>query len=390
MTFIPEKKDALYVRGVVIAAGMPDDQGDIAPNKEGIKRIFTNYLKQESDVQHSYISNFNVHQLENTITTAPMQINGQDVPVGSWIASHMVLNPSIVAMIRANNLTGYSLGAIGDAGLNENIEFENNFLNKSSLMYKDLRDYEELNPFFISFVDKASNGFTWEVMDYTQFLSKSSSKTIDESITGDMMTDTIREENDEMVKVSVVERLLGPLLNKAAEAETSKEEEEEEAAADVEEETSKEEEDEKLEKETSAETEISNKEIMAKLDELPSLVANGVVAAMKELANETSTPNVEGEAALEKASDEEKEEEEGDQVETTENPETSEAETEKVEDDEKLEKSSQSSETKSNEDEKMRKSSNKLDEMSKPKPKPEHRFLGSERRDEYGRVRKYV
>ena len=381
MTFIPEKKDAIYVRGVVIACGMPDDQGDIAPDKEGIKRIFTNYLKQESDVQHSYISNFNVHQLENTITTAPMQINGQDVPVGSWIASHMVLNPSIVAMIRANNLTGYSLGAIGDAGLNENIEFENNFLNKSSLLYKDLRDYEELNPFFISFVDKASNGFTWEVMDYTQFLSKSSNKSFDENITGDMMED--KQNDEEMVKVSVVERLLGPLLSKASETETAETEEEEEEVEDAETEN----EDEKLEKESKAETGISNDVIMAKLDELPSLVANGVVEAMKQLANETA-PKPE-EENLEKSSNEDEEEDVEDEnlEKASENPET-ETEEEEVEEETKLEKSSEQSENV--ETEKMQKSSNKLDEMTKPNPTPKKRFLGGERRDEYGRVRKYV
>lgn len=376
MTFIPEKKDALYVRGVVIAAGMPDDQGDIAPNKEGVKRIFTNYLKQESDVQHSYISNFNVHQLENTITTAPMQINGQDVPIGSWIASHMVLNPSIVAMIRANNLTGYSLGAIGDAGLNENITFENNFLNKSGLMYKDLRDYEELNPFFISFVEKASNGFTWEVMDYTQFLSKSSKES-------DMMTDTVEiEEQDEMVKVSVVERLLGPLLSKASEETNSKpEEEEEEAEPDVEEENPPEkEEEEKLEKESKAETGISNDVIMAKFDELPSLVANSVIEAMKKMAAET-TPEKEEEETLEKSSNNEEEAE----------PDV-EAPANEEENQEKLEKSSNegTEKTETNENDKMQKSSNKLDEMTTSKPKPKSTFLGNEKRDEYGRVRKYI
>lgn len=376
MTFIPEKKDALYVRGVVIAAGMEDDQGDIAPNKEGIKRIFTNYLKQESDVQHSYISNFNVHQLENTITTAPMQINGQDVPIGSWIASHMVLNPSIVAMIRANNLTGYSLGAIGDAGLNENITFENNFLNKSGLMYKDLRDYEELNPFFISFVEKASNGFTWEVMDYTQFLSKSSKES-------DMMTDTVEiEEQDEMVKVSVVERLLGPLLSKASEETNSKpEEEEEEAEPDVEEENPPEkEEEEKLEKESKAETGISNDVIMAKFDELPSLVANSVIEAMKKMAAETS-PEKEEEETLEKSSNNEEEAE----------PDV-EAPANEEENQEKLEKSSNevTEKTETNENDKMQKSSNKLDEMTTSKPKPKSTFLGNEKRDEYGRVRKYI
>ena len=339
MTFIPEKKDALYVRGVVIACGMKDDQGDVAPNKEGVKRIFTNYLKQESDIQHSYISNFNVHQLENTITTNPIKINGKRVPVGSWIASHMVLNPSIVAMIRNGNLTGYSLGAIGDAGLNENITFENNFLNKSSLMYKDLKDYEELNPFFISFVEKASNGFTWEVMDYNQFLSKSSNTLNDENITGDMMTDF--EEKDEMVKVSVVERLLGPLLNKASEDEEKEDEE----------------------KENEVETEISNKEIMVKLEQIekqstPDMVANAVVEAMKKMAKES----------MEK----EKEEDE-------------------KEDEEKEENLDKGSKVKIDGNIKMDKSSNKLDEMNnKIKTEPREKFLGGKRRDEYGRVRKYV
>ena len=327
MTFLPQKKDALYVRGVVIACGMQDDQGDVAPDKEGIKKIFTNYLKQESDVQHSYISNFNVHQLENTITTAPMQINGQEVPVGSWIASHMVLNPSIIAMIRNNNLTGYSLGAVGDKGLNENITFENGFLNKS-LLYKDLRDYEELNPFFISFVDKASNGYTWEVMDYQQFLSKSSID--DKDFDGDIMTNSTQKEvKDEMVSVGVVERLLQPFLNKSSEASDDEAQEE-----DVE-----------IKKEE-GEPVITNEDIMAKLEALPQLVAEGVVEAMKELANK----------------------------------EQSEAPAEDEEED-KVEKSS-----------KLNKSSSKLDEMTphNKKVEPEHKFLGGEKRDEMGRVRKYL
>ena len=361
MTFLPQKKDALYVRGVVIACGMQDDQGDIAPDKEGIKKIFTNYLKQESDVQHSYISNFNVHQLENTITTAPMQINGQEVPVGSWIASHMVLNPSIIAMIRNNNLTGYSLGAVGDKGLNENITFENGFLNKS-LLYKDLRDYEELNPFFISFVDKASNGYTWEVMDYQQFLSKSSID--DKDFDGDIMTNSTQQEvKDEMVSVGVVERLLQPFLNKSSEASDDEAQEE-----DVE-----------MEKEAE-EPVITNEEIMAKLEALPQLVAEGVVEAMKELANkEQSEAPAEEEQELEKESNDEGELEKESEKEEQEE-EQSEASAEDEEDD-KVEKNS-----------KLNKSSSKLDEMTPPNKKvePEHKFLGGEKRDELGRVRKYL
>lgn len=361
MTFLPQKRDAVYVRGVVIACGMQDDQGDVAPDKEGIKKIFTNYLKQESDVQHSYISNFNVHQLENTITTAPMQINGQEVPVGSWIASHMVLNPSIIAMIRNNNLTGYSLGAVGDKGLNENITFENSFLNKS-LLYKDLRDYEELNPFFISFVDKASNGYTWEVMDYQQFLSKSSID--DKDFDGDIMTNSTQEEvKDEMVSVGVVERLLQPFLNKSSEASDDEAQEED------------------VEMENEAEEPvITNEDIMAKLEALPQLVAEGVVEAMKELANkEQSEAPAEDEQEVEKESKDEGELEKESEKEEQEE-EQSEASAEDEEED-KVEKSS-----------KLNKSSSKLDEMTphNKKVEPEHKFLGGEKRDELGRVRKYL
>lgn len=361
MTFLPQKKDALYVRGVVIACGMQDDQGDVAPDKEGIKKIFTNYLKQESDVQHSYISNFNVHQLENTITTAPMQINGQEVPVGSWIASHMVLNPSIIAMIRNNNLTGYSLGAVGDKGLNENITFENGFLNKS-LLYKDLRDYEELNPFFISFVDKASNGYTWEVMDYQQFLSKSSID--DKDFDGDIMTNSTQKEvKDEMVSVGVVERLLQPFLNKSSEASDDEAQEED------------------VEMENEAEEPvITNEDIMAKLEALPQLVAEGVVEAMKELANkEQSEAPAEEEQEVEKESKDEGELEK-ESAEEEQEEEQSEASAEDEEED-KVEKSS-----------KLNKSSSKLDEMTphNKKVEPEHKFLGGEKRDELGRVRKYL
>ena len=85
---------------------------------------------------------------------------------------------------------------------------------------------------------------------------------------------------------------------------------------------------------------------MAKLEALPQLVAEGVVEAMKELANK----------------------------------EQSEAPAEDEEED-KVEKSS-----------KLNKSSSKLDEMTphNKKVEPEHKFLGGEKRDELGRVRKYL
>ena len=116
---------------------------------------------------------------------------------------------------------------------------------------------------------------------------------------------------------------------------------------------------------------------MAKLEELeknqlePNVIAGAVVDAMKQLATETVQQKQEAEA-LAKSSTEEKEEDE-EKVDAT-----------------KLEKSADD-DSSNKEEVKMEKSSNKLDEMNVTKKvEPRNRFLGGERRDEYGRVRKYV
>lgn len=339
MTVIPEKKDAVFVRGVVIACGMQDDQNDKAPDKAGIKKIFTNYLQHESDVQHSYIKNFHVHQLENTITSEEITIADQKVPAGSWIASHMVINPKLKEMIQSGILNGYSLGAIGDKGLNDNQDL----LNKS-LMYEDLKDYEELNPLFISFVKKASNGFNWEVFDYTQFLNKS-------SINGDIMAEDVKSQiEDEKISLNGLERIKDIFgLNK----ESSEEEEPvEETSAD-----------EEMDKEGEAEAEpvdISNAEL---LEKLPQAVAEAVISALSDYANKEEEPaEPTEEEELEKESEEESEKEE-----------TDEEKEEESEDDNKLNKSSQ-----------------KMDEMPPKKTAPKSRFLESETRDAMGRNKRYL
>lgn len=350
MTVIPEKKDAVFVRGVVIACGMQDDQNDTAPDKAGIKKIFSNYLQHESDVQHSYIKNFHVHQLENTITSEEITIADQKVPAGSWIASHMVINPKLKQMILDGTLNGYSLGAIGDKGLNENQDL----LNKS-LMYEDLKDYDELNPLFISFVKKASNGFNWEVFDYTQFLNKSSY--------GDIMTEENKSQiEDEKISLNGLERIKDIFgLNK----ESSEEEETvEETPAD-----------EEMDKEGEAEAEpidISNAEL---LEKLPQAVAEAVISALSDYANKE-------EEQADESADEELNKE-GDSSETSE---------EGNDEDNNLEKSSEQDEESSNEEnnEKLNKKSSKIDEMPQAKAKPKQKFLDSEKRDAYGRVRKYL
>ena len=258
---VKEKTDAIYVRGVVIPCGMADNTGDAPQSKEDIKKIFTNYLTHETDVQHSWVKNFNVYNLENTITETETEINGQKVPAHSWIASTMVVNPEIQAMIREGKLNGYSLGAVGEDGLNENV----NFLNKS-LRYDELKDKEDLNPIFISLVDKPANGFKWEVYDYNSFLAKS----------GDIMTNemSIPSNEEGMVSEGFVERIINKFFLAKSEEEAKKEDEK--AASSKKED--------ELEKSVD-EPDISNKEL---LEKLPELVATAVIEGMKKLAEETS------------------------------------------------------------------------------------------------------
>ena len=258
---VKEKTDAIYVRGVVIPCGMADNTGDAPQSKEDIKKIFTNYLTHETDVQHSWVKNFNVYNLENTITETETEINGQKVPAHSWIASTMVVNPEIQAMIREGKLNGYSLGAVGEDGLNENV----NFLNKS-LRYDELKDKEDLNPIFISLVDNPANGFKWEVYDYNSFLAKS----------GDIMTNEMGIPSNEegMVSEGFVERIINKFFLAKSEEEAKKEDEK--AASSKKED--------ELEKSVD-EPDISNKEL---LEKLPELVATAVIEGMKKLAEESS------------------------------------------------------------------------------------------------------
>ena len=258
---VKEKTDAIYVRGVVIPCGMADNTGDAPQSKEDIKKIFTNYLTHETDVQHSWVKNFNVYNLENTITETETEIKGRKVPAHSWIASTMVVNPEIQAMIREGKLNGYSLGAVGEDGLNENV----NFLNKS-LRYDELKDKEDLNPIFISLVDKPANGFKWEVYDYNSFLAKS----------GDIMTNemSIPSNEEGMVSEGFVERIINKLFLAKSEEEAKKEDEK--AASSKKED--------ELEKSVD-EPDISNKEL---LEKLPELVATAVIEGMKKLAEESS------------------------------------------------------------------------------------------------------
>ena len=156
----------LYVTGVVIANGVPDSDGDVL-NKQDIKKIFTKYTIQQTDVQHNYIRNEGVDILENWITRTPSIIGGKQVPSGSWLCTSKVTNSDIAQLIFDGKLTSYSLGSTPK----DNIIDENMFIEKG-LTYSQVNDIDEVIPLFISFVSMGANGYTFEVMSYDAYINK--------------------------------------------------------------------------------------------------------------------------------------------------------------------------------------------------------------------------
>ena len=153
----------LYVTGVVIANGIPDSDGDVL-NKKQIKQIFTKYTIQQTDVQHNYIRNEGVDVLANWITETPCVIGGKSVPAGSWLCTSKVTNEEICDLLINQKLNSYSLGSTPKDEIIPVIE--------KAMTYSDVTDVDDVQPLFISFVNKGANGYTFEVMSKEVYINK--------------------------------------------------------------------------------------------------------------------------------------------------------------------------------------------------------------------------
>lgn len=288
-------ENEVYITGVVIPNGIADHEGDLL-NKKDILKIFTKYLDRATDTMHTRIRNKGVDVLANWISETDHTISGQNVPAGSWLSTLRVTNPEIIKSIADGDITGLSLGSIPEYALKQ----EHWFINKS-MNYADLDDMEEVIPLYISFVDKPSNGFGFEVVDYNTYINKNRSD--------DKMVEQTEINKDENVSLSVLEKVAEIFsINKSADEEPVKDEE-----------PTKEEDD-----------DISNKEL---LEKIPTAVENGIVSAFEKM-QETKEPVVEKkEEEPEPVKDEEPEKEDEPKIDKSEKeePEINKRQTEKTE-----------------------------------------------------------
>lgn len=288
----------IYVTGCVIPCGIPDHENDVLDKKD-IKKIFTKYINRDTDTMHTRIKNQGVEVLANWISEVDKKIAGKIAPAGSWLATFKITNEEIIQSIldkSEDSINGISLGSVSDVALTQRYWFINKSIN-----YADLDDTEEVIPLFISFVDKPSNMFGLEVEEYEVYINKRAS---------DNMTNEI-ENQEEKLSLSGWERVIKALgINKSVNADVVE-------TTDVE--INKKEEDaEEVETET-ANSDITNKEL---LEQIPEAVATGITSAF-----EAMKPKEEVEAvAIDKNADEPEEDEEPE-----EEPEVEEDKTEEVE-----------------------------------------------------------
>ena len=244
----------IYCTGVVIANGIPDSDGDVLDKKQ-IKQIFTKYT-HETDTMHTYIKNEGVDVIENWITETPTKIGGKSVPAGSWLATTKISNPEIINSIQEGRLNAYSLGSVPKEAYTEKYWFINKSMN-----YSDVSDIENIQPLFISFVDKGANGYIFEVYTYDAYINKN------EKNEDSTMSEEAKIENkEEMVSLSALEKIRD--IFGISKAETETKEEDAEPPAD---------------EPADDEKDITNKEL---LDSISEEVTKGVVNGLTEFANQ--------------------------------------------------------------------------------------------------------
>ena len=166
-----EKDEALYVKACVIPANEEDSQGDTL-SSEDIKRIFTSYNNSSNfEIYHHGEKVDGISTLENYINKAEEPIGNRIAPVGSWLITMKVTNPTLQDMVLSHEFEGVSLSSTVKKSCGLHLP--------DITTYANVGDMECVTPQFISLVGKLgtgegpANGYPLEVMNYTTYINKS-------------------------------------------------------------------------------------------------------------------------------------------------------------------------------------------------------------------------
>lgn len=164
-----DKKNAIFLSGVVIPNGVPDLYGDVL-NKEDINKLRTSFLNQSKkiDLNHNFLNPIGVDIVENYSTKSIEYRGGKKVPIGSWAATLMVWNEDIIRSVNEKELNGLSL-----ASKPNDYQVLTDYINKQEAPnYRDFDDKDELTPLMISIVKEAGNGYDFDVYTYDAYIKR--------------------------------------------------------------------------------------------------------------------------------------------------------------------------------------------------------------------------
>lgn len=164
-----DKKNAIFLSGVVIPNGVPDLYGDVL-NKEDINKLRTSFLNQSKkiDLNHNFLNPIGVDIVENYSTKSIEYRGGKKVPIGSWAATLMVWNEDIIRNVNEKKLNGLSL-----ASKPNDYKVLTDYINRQEAPnYRDFDDKDELTPLMISIVKEAGNGYEFDVYTYDAYIKR--------------------------------------------------------------------------------------------------------------------------------------------------------------------------------------------------------------------------
>jgi cation transport regulator ChaB len=111
-TFIKADNEQQLVTGIVLEPETVDAQGDII-SAEVIEKAAHNFLAKSRIIGKQHKGKAMAEVVESYIAPRDMQIGEQGVKKGSWIMSVKVHDNSLWEEVKAGEITGFSIGALG-------------------------------------------------------------------------------------------------------------------------------------------------------------------------------------------------------------------------------------------------------------------------------------
>lgn len=104
-----------FVTGVVYEPMVEDTHGNYMSEDEIIKAAHW-YLKNKGrvDLQHSFVSMDGADVVESWVAKSDFDIDGEPVTKGTWMMTVEVTDPDVWSAIEKGEITGFSMGGLGD------------------------------------------------------------------------------------------------------------------------------------------------------------------------------------------------------------------------------------------------------------------------------------